>query len=66
MKLLLSLITLLNYYLALFFLGPAAQGEKLPNPTFKSTYPPKQISQEEWFNELNVGLLSHRKAVFFG
>ena len=49
-----------------YFFGERVQGEKLPEPTFKTVYPPKPLSENEWYNEFRIGVLAPRKPVFFG
>lgn len=35
--------------------GQRAQGEKLPPPTFKVTFPPERLSENEWAKEVKFG-----------
>lgn len=61
-----SYLCILDHKLELLFLGAPARGEKIPEPTFRSIQATEKPSEHEWFSELKVSLLSHRKPVFFG
>ncbi len=40
--------------------------KEIPKVRFKSTYPPDQPSQEEWFKEFKVSMLYDRRTVYIG
>ena len=40
-----------------FIFGVRVQGEKLPDPTFKTTYPPNYPSEFDWYKEFRVSSL---------
>ena len=42
-------------YLLTFIFGQKAQGEKLPQPNLKTTYPAERPSEGEWGNLVKFG-----------
>ena len=40
-----------------FIFGVRVQGEKLSDPTFKTTYPPNYPSEFDWYHEFKVSSL---------
>jgi len=49
-----------------YFFGERASGERIPEPTFKTVYPPKPLSENDWYQEFKIGAFTPRYPVFFG
>jgi hypothetical protein len=49
-----------------FLFGKAVQGERPKEPSFRSTYPSEQISEFEWYKQMNVGIMIDKQCFIFG
>lgn len=48
-----------------FILGERAKGEyAYKKPTFRTVYPDRQLSEDEWNNEFRVSCLHGKKVVY--
>jgi len=45
--------------------GQRAQGEKLPPPTFKATFPTERLSESEWAKEVKFGSRYGHRGSFY-
>jgi hypothetical protein len=48
-----------------FLFGVRIEGESIPSPTFKTTFPKDQLGEFEWINEFRVGIEYGKQRVFF-
>jgi len=44
-------------FLTTLLFGERAQGEVIPQPTFRSTYPEERLSENEWNRQFRVSSL---------
>ncbi len=49
-----------------FFFGKPVQGERPKEPSFRSTYPEEQLSEFEWYEQMNVGIMLDKQCFLFG
>ena len=54
----------MRYVLTLLF-GERIKGEKVPPPNFHTTYPPVQLSEPEWNEELRPGSQYYTPVKYF-
>jgi hypothetical protein len=49
-----------------FLFGVRVEGEPIPEPGFKTSFPEQQLEEFEWINEFRVGIECGKNKVFFG
>jgi hypothetical protein len=49
-----------------FCFGVRVEGEPIPEPGFKTSFPEQQLGEFEWINEFRVGIECGKHKVFFG
>ena len=49
-----------------FLFGVRVEGEPIPEPGFKTSFPEQQLGEFEWINEFRVGIECGKHKVFFG
>jgi hypothetical protein len=54
MKKIIIFLTSLIAFLPEYMFGVRVEGEKLVDPTTKSTLPPESLSENEWYQTFNV------------
>lgn len=53
------------YYIKVLLFGKKAQGEPVPPPTFKTTVPTNNLTQDEWAKEVKFGSRYGTKGSFY-
>ena len=53
------------YFLLTLLFGERAQGEVIPQPTFRSTYPENRPDEQDWSNEVKFGSRYGHKGSFY-
>jgi hypothetical protein len=49
-----------------FLFGVRVEGEPIPEPGFKTSFPEQQLGEFEWINEFRVGIEYGKQRLFFG
>ena len=59
------MLSRLIYFLTTFLFGERAQGEMIPQPTFRSSYPVDQPDENQWALEMKFGSRYGHKGSFY-
>ena len=59
------MLSRLIYFITTFLFGERAQGEMIPQPTFRSSYPEDQPDENQWALEMKFGSRYGHKGSFY-